>query len=130
MGVLEDGRLIGAMLLAVSPIALPVTLPGIRFEFLYSRRGPAVERPDTLVALVEHAHKIAQQERVVVLRFEPNIADDDSQMEEWVTRACRPPGPCPGSPVPCLRCHGGHRRTNLLDLDRLYLMDKAIGGVI
>jgi peptidoglycan pentaglycine glycine transferase (the first glycine) len=84
VGALEDGRLIGTMLLAVSPIPLPVTVQGIRFHWLYSRRGPSVERPDTLVALVEHAHTIAQQERAVALRVEPNIADDDPQMEEWI----------------------------------------------
>ncbi|MFL5628209.1 MAG: lipid II:glycine glycyltransferase FemX, partial [Ktedonobacteraceae bacterium] len=44
-----------------------------------------VERPDepALAALIGHAHEIGRQERAVVLRLEPNIADDDPAMDRW-----------------------------------------------
>ena len=86
LGALEDGRLVGAMLLSVTPVPLPSSVPGIRYNWLYCTRGPTVERPDSpaLAALVAHAHKIAKKERAVVLRVEPNIADDDPHMDAWL----------------------------------------------
>src|SRR5207249_6406196 len=81
LGALNDGRMVGAMLLTVSQVPLPVSLPGMRFNWLYCSRGPTVEQPDSpaLAALVEHAQIIARKEHAVVLRLEPNIADDDPQ---------------------------------------------------
>lgn len=86
LGALEDGRLVGAMLLSVSPVPLPSSVPGIRYNWLYCTRGPTVERPDSpaLAALVAYAHRIAKKERAVVLRVEPNIADDDPHMDAWL----------------------------------------------
>ncbi|MBV9258997.1 MAG: peptidoglycan bridge formation glycyltransferase FemA/FemB family protein, partial [Ktedonobacteraceae bacterium] len=86
LGALQDGRLIGVMLIVVAPVPLPASLPGIHFNWLYSVRGPTVERPDSpaLPALIEHAHKVAKKEHSVVLRVEPNIADDDSNMDVWL----------------------------------------------
>jgi peptidoglycan pentaglycine glycine transferase (the first glycine) len=86
LGALEDGRIIGAMLLTVSPVPLPLRVPGMRFNWLYSSRGPTVERPDSsaLPALIHHAHDLARKEHAVVLRLEPNIADDDPQEEAWI----------------------------------------------
>src|SRR5690348_16512661 len=81
LGALEDGQLVGAMMLTVSPIPLPASLPGMRFNWLYSRRGPAVINADALAALVEHAHTLARREQAVALRLEPNIADDDPHMD-------------------------------------------------
>jgi lipid II:glycine glycyltransferase (peptidoglycan interpeptide bridge formation enzyme) len=82
LGALEDGRLTGVMLLRVEP----VPIPGLKLKWLYCSRGPTVERPDSpaLPALIERAHQIARRERAVVLRVEPNIADDDPQMDEWI----------------------------------------------
>ena len=58
----------------------------MRFHWLYGARGPTVEYPDSpaLSALIEKANAIARAERVVVLRLEPNIADDDSTMDDWL----------------------------------------------
>ncbi len=86
LGALEDHCMTGAMMLTVSQIPLPVRVPGIHFNWLYCSRGPTVERPDSpaLPALIQHAHAIARKERAVVLRLEPNIADDDPDMEEWL----------------------------------------------
>ncbi len=80
-GALEGGRLVGALLLSVAP----VPLPGLRLNWLYSSRGPTIERPDTLLLshLVQHAHDVARQEHAVALRVEPNIADDDPMMDRW-----------------------------------------------
>jgi peptidoglycan pentaglycine glycine transferase (the first glycine) len=85
LGALEDGRLVGAMLLSVAPV--PLSAPGVRFNWLYSVRGPTVERPDSpaLAALITYAHKVARKEHTVVLRVEPNIADDDPNMDVWLT---------------------------------------------
>src|SRR5713101_9429685 len=84
LGALENGCMVGAMQLIVSSVPMPV--PGLHFDWLYCARGPTVERPDSpaLPALVEHAHAIARKEHAVVLRLEPNIADDDP------AKACHP----------------------------------------
>lgn len=86
LGALEGGHMIGAMLLTISPVPIPVPLPGLRFNWLYSSRGPTVERPDSpaLPALVEHVQAIAPQEHAVVLRLEPNITDDDPELDKWL----------------------------------------------
>src|SRR5690349_12467166 len=61
LGALENGRLIGVMLLLVNPVPLPTRIPGLKLSWLYSSRGPTVESPDSpaLPALIEQAHKIA-----------------------------------------------------------------------
>ncbi|GCE19116.1 lipid II:glycine glycyltransferase FemX [Dictyobacter kobayashii] len=84
LGVLENGRLIGAMSLTVSPVPLP--LPKLRPTWLYCARGPVLERLDVsiLALLVKHVALIAQRERAVVLRVEPNIADDDANLDTWL----------------------------------------------
>ncbi len=82
LGALDNGRLVGSMMLTLSPVA--GRLP---FTWLYSSRGPTVEHPDSpaLGALVEYAQKLlATRERAVVLRLEPDIADDDPAMERWL----------------------------------------------
>ena len=86
LGALENGRLIGSMMLTVSPVPIPLPVPGMRFNWLYSSRGPTVERPDSpaLTSLIESVQKITRAERVVVLRLEPNIADDDPQLDRWL----------------------------------------------
>ncbi|HEX4204424.1 MAG TPA: peptidoglycan bridge formation glycyltransferase FemA/FemB family protein [Ktedonobacteraceae bacterium] len=86
LGALEDGRLVGALLLSVAPVPMPVSVPGLRLNWLYGSRGPTVERPDSpaLPALMEAAHRIARKEHVVVLRLEPNIADDDPALDSWL----------------------------------------------
>lgn len=86
LGAVQDERLIGTMLLAVPPVPLPVSVPGIQFNWLYSTRGPTVESPNSpaLSALIDYAKKLAQREHAVVLRVEPNIADDDPDMDVWL----------------------------------------------
>ena len=86
LGAMDDGRMVGALMLSVAQVPLPVTLPGLRFHWLYGARGPTVERPDApaLPALIEKANAIARAEGVVVLRLEPNIADDDPAMNDWL----------------------------------------------
>ncbi|HYX51091.1 MAG TPA: peptidoglycan bridge formation glycyltransferase FemA/FemB family protein, partial [Ktedonobacteraceae bacterium] len=82
VGAMENGRLIGTMMLTASPVPIPIAVPGMRFNWLYSSRGPTVEQPDSpaLAALIESVQKIARTEHAVVLRLEPNIADDDPQL--------------------------------------------------
>src|SRR5579875_1952607 len=79
LSALENGRMVGAMQLSVAPVPIPVSIPGLRPTWLYSSRGPTVESPDSpaLPALLESAHALAHREHAVVLRLEPNIADDD-----------------------------------------------------
>jgi peptidoglycan pentaglycine glycine transferase (the first glycine) len=86
LGVLENEQLIGAMMLLVADIPLPVRLPGRRPCWLYCSRGPVVMSPQSpaLKALVEEAHKIAKEEHAVVLRLEPNITEDDPKSDEWL----------------------------------------------
>ncbi len=66
LGALENGRLVGVMLLTLAN----VPVPGLRLKWLYSSRGPTLERPDpdVLTALVDYAHKVGHKEHVVVLR--------------------------------------------------------------
>jgi peptidoglycan pentaglycine glycine transferase (the first glycine) len=82
LGALENGRMIGAMLLTVSPIPVP----GLHFNWLYCSRGPTVEHPDSpaLAALIGIVQKIARADHAVVLRLEPNIADDDPREDAWI----------------------------------------------
>lgn len=84
VGVLEDGRLIGAMLFTVSPVPLP--LPKLRPTWLYCARGPVLERLDVpvLMKLLKYVERIAQREHAVALRVEPNIADDDPELDTWL----------------------------------------------
>ncbi len=86
LGALENGQMVGAMQLIVSPVPMPLSVPGLHPRWLYCSRGPTVERPDSpaLAALIDHAHTIADKEHAVVLRLEPNIADDDPDMEKWM----------------------------------------------
>src|SRR2546425_3197791 len=86
LAALENGRMLGAMQLIVSSVPMPVPLPGLHFDWLYCPRGPTVEQPDSpaLAALIENAHAIARKEHAVVLRLEPNVADDDPEMESWI----------------------------------------------
>ena len=82
LGALDNGRLVGSMMLTLSPVA--GRLP---FHWLYSSRGPTVADPASpaLSALIEYAQKVlARRERAVVLRLEPNIADDDPALEQWL----------------------------------------------
>ena len=86
LGALENGRIIGSMLLTVSPVPGPISLPKLLPQWLYCLRGPTVEHPDSpaLFALIKHAEQITRQGHAVVLRLEPNIADDDPEMDRWI----------------------------------------------
>lgn len=86
LGALDDGSMVGALLLSVAQVPLPVSLPGIHLNWLYGSRGPTVEQPGSpaLRALLEQAHVFARKEHAVVLRLEPNIADDDPDMDAWL----------------------------------------------
>ena len=90
LGALDNGRLVGAMLVLVAQVPLPLKIPGIHFNWLYCCRGPAVEKLDApaLSALVEYAHSIARKEHAVVLRLEPNIADGDPDVDDWLAAYC------------------------------------------
>src|SRR5689334_14515643 len=57
LGALENGRLVGSMMLTVSPVPIPLPVPGMRFNWLYSSRGPTVERPDS-PALASLIHSV------------------------------------------------------------------------
>lgn len=82
LAAIQDGCMIGAMMLSLSD----VPLPGLRLKWLYCCRGPAVDAPDSpaLKALIEEAHAIARRERALILRLEPNITEDDPQYERWL----------------------------------------------
>jgi peptidoglycan pentaglycine glycine transferase (the first glycine) len=86
LGALEDGNLVGTMMLYENDV--PIPLPGLRnrLKYLYCSRGPTVESPDSpaLLALLEHAHKLARKTHAVLLRLEPNIADDNPDMDGWI----------------------------------------------
>jgi lipid II:glycine glycyltransferase (peptidoglycan interpeptide bridge formation enzyme) len=83
LGAFENGRMTGSMMLTLTPVA------GNRvpLSWLYSSRGPTVESPDSpaLAALIEYAQKVlGKKHHAVALRLEPNIADDDPAMENWL----------------------------------------------
>jgi len=86
LGALDEGQMVGALMLSVAQVPLPASIPGVRFNWLYGTRGPTVSSPTSpaLAALIEHAHQVARKEHAVVLRLEPNIADDDPEMEAWL----------------------------------------------
>ncbi|HEY0752750.1 MAG TPA: peptidoglycan bridge formation glycyltransferase FemA/FemB family protein [Ktedonobacteraceae bacterium] len=79
----QSGRMSGAMLLTLTPVAGK----RVPLNWLYSSRGPTVANPDSpaLAALIEHAQKVlGRKHHAVALRLEPNIADDDPAMENWL----------------------------------------------
>ena len=87
LGALEDGRLAGAMLLTVSPVPIPMPIARLRWNWLYSARGPTIASPGApaLPALIDYARgRIAKPEHAVVLRLEPNIADDAPDLDAWL----------------------------------------------
>src|SRR5437660_11359304 len=43
LGALENGRMVGALMLSVAQFPLPVSLPGIRLNWLYVYRDPTVK---------------------------------------------------------------------------------------
>jgi lipid II:glycine glycyltransferase (peptidoglycan interpeptide bridge formation enzyme) len=87
LGALENGRLVGTMMLSVVPLPLSLSVSGLRLTWLYCSRGPAVEHPHApaLTALLKHAHAIGRREHAIVLRLEPNITDDDPAMHAWLS---------------------------------------------
>jgi lipid II:glycine glycyltransferase (peptidoglycan interpeptide bridge formation enzyme) len=90
LGALDQGRMTGAMLLTVAPV--PLSIPGLRWNWLYSARGPTVASPaaPALPALIDHAQRhIAKAEHAVVLRLEPNIADDTPDLDAWLAAYAR-----------------------------------------
>ena len=83
LGALEQGRMVGSMLLTVSP--MPLSLAKLLPRWLYCLRGPTVEQPNfALATIIKRAEEIARQERAVMLRLEPNVADDDPDMDAWI----------------------------------------------
>ncbi|HTI15196.1 MAG TPA: peptidoglycan bridge formation glycyltransferase FemA/FemB family protein [Dictyobacter sp.] len=84
LGAFQDDELVGTMQLVVAQVSLP--LPKLRPNWLYCSRGPTLAQPDRLVLtrLLAYAENIARQEHAVVLRVEPNIADDDSGQDAWL----------------------------------------------
>ena len=87
LGAFEHGRLIGTMMLSVVSVSLTIRLPHLHFTWLYCPRSPLVEHPHSpaLKALITCAHEIGRQEQAVVLRLEPNIADDNQDMMLWMS---------------------------------------------
>jgi lipid II:glycine glycyltransferase (peptidoglycan interpeptide bridge formation enzyme) len=84
LGALEDGHLVGVMMLVASTVSLP--LPKLRPTWLYCGRGPVLARPDPaiLLSLLKYTEAIAQQIHAIMLRVEPNIADDDPDLDTWL----------------------------------------------
>jgi peptidoglycan pentaglycine glycine transferase (the first glycine) len=82
LGAFEDGKLVGSMMLYEND----VPISGMKLRYLYCSRGPTVESPDSsaFAALVEYAHKLARKMHAVILRLEPNIADDTPDMDRWL----------------------------------------------
>lgn len=82
LGALVNDQLIGVMQLHAVAIPLPI----LHLNYLYCIRGPVLESPDSpaFPALVKHAQSIAHKEHAIVLRIDPNIPDDDSQVEDWL----------------------------------------------
>ncbi|GHO86323.1 lipid II:glycine glycyltransferase FemX [Dictyobacter formicarum] len=82
LGALVNDQLIGVMQLHVVAIPLPI----LHLNYLYCIRGPVLEMPDSpaLPALVKYAQTIAHKEHAIILRIDPNIPDNDAQVEDWL----------------------------------------------
>jgi peptidoglycan pentaglycine glycine transferase (the first glycine) len=74
LGVLEDGRLLAAMLLVNSKAT------GVRAPFFYVPRGPVCADPNApaLAALVAGAKREARRRGGFMIRAEPNVPQDDT----------------------------------------------------
>jgi peptidoglycan pentaglycine glycine transferase (the first glycine) len=87
LGAFEEGKLVATMQFVVAPVPLP--LPKMRPNWLYCARGPTFKHPNRFVLerLLLYVHRfVARQERAVVLRVEPDIADsdDDRDLDEYL----------------------------------------------
>jgi lipid II:glycine glycyltransferase (peptidoglycan interpeptide bridge formation enzyme) len=73
VGVLEDGRLVAAMLLVRSKAT------GIPFPFYYAPRGPVCADPASpaLDRLIAFARREARKRGAFMIRAEPNVPQDD-----------------------------------------------------
>jgi lipid II:glycine glycyltransferase (peptidoglycan interpeptide bridge formation enzyme) len=82
LGAFEDEVLTGTMQIAINPVPFPF----LHFCWLYCVRGPSVlsSSDSALPSLILHAHSIGQREHAVVLRVEPNIADNMPDENEWI----------------------------------------------
>src|SRR5260370_24281186 len=82
VGALDQGRMVGGMLILVTQVPLPVKVPGVHFKWLYCCRGPSVERLDSLALapLMEHAHKILTKENAGLLGLKQITTTDDQNL--------------------------------------------------
>lgn len=85
LGAFEEDQLVGIMMLSVAPLPLPIPWIKKSLSWLYCSRGPLVTEShlSALLSLINYAHSIAEKERAVVLRLEPNIADDTPTQDAW-----------------------------------------------
>jgi len=79
LGAFDNERLVGAMMLVVVP--LPIPLLGKYYHWLYSARGPAIENDnlDILNALLARVHGIAKTNHAVVYKLEPNVLEEEDK---------------------------------------------------
>lgn len=79
LGAFDDERLVGAMMVIVTPI--PIPLLGRYYNWLYCARGPAIENDnlDILSALLAHVHEIAKISHAVVCKLEPNVLEEEDK---------------------------------------------------
>ena len=92
LGALDNGRMVGRNAGPGRTDSFAGKSTGALQLALLLRVARLVEKPDapTLSALIEYAHSIARKEHAVVLRLEPNIADDDPDVDAWLARLSRP----------------------------------------
>src|SRR6185437_3503654 len=74
LGALENGALVGAMLVIVE------RAPLLRRPYLYAPRGPVVADPTSpaLAALVSAAREQAAKAGAFMVKFEPSVPDGDA----------------------------------------------------
>jgi lipid II:glycine glycyltransferase (peptidoglycan interpeptide bridge formation enzyme) len=77
IGALDDGELVGAMLLVIE------RAPLLRRPYLYAPRGPVVADPaaPALAALLAHARAEARRRGAFMLKIEPSVPDGDG---DWL----------------------------------------------
>ncbi|HEU5345980.1 MAG TPA: peptidoglycan bridge formation glycyltransferase FemA/FemB family protein [Ktedonobacterales bacterium] len=75
VGVLEDGRLVAAMLLSASKAS------GVRAPFYYAPRGPVCDDPTSpaLPLLIRAARREARKRGGFFIRIEPNVPQEDTR---------------------------------------------------
>lgn len=76
LGIFDADKLLGVVTLIKKSLPLAI-------NYYFAPRGPVVQSLMVWTFLVEELKKVAQQEKIAFLRFEPSLTDNQEGYEDW-----------------------------------------------